>query len=61
LKTTNYHHLDISGHDGMDEQDVAWRNGYSADEGFGCWANVADFCSICPNPILGLSMINMDC
>jgi hypothetical protein len=35
LKTINYHHLDISGHDGMDEQDVGWRNGYGADEDFG--------------------------
>jgi hypothetical protein len=22
FRTTNYHHLDISGHDGMDEQDI---------------------------------------
>jgi hypothetical protein len=28
LRTINYHHLDISGHDGMDEQDVGWRNGW---------------------------------
>jgi hypothetical protein len=27
-RTINYHHLDISGHDGMDEQDVGWRNGW---------------------------------
>jgi hypothetical protein len=29
FKTINYHHLDISGHDGMDEQDIGWRNGRS--------------------------------
>ena len=34
LGTINYHHLDISGHDGMDEQDIGWRNGW-ADEDFG--------------------------
>jgi hypothetical protein len=43
----NNHHLDISGHDGMDEQDIGWRNGW-------CWCGfwlgssanvVADFCS----------------
>jgi hypothetical protein len=28
FKTINYHRLDISGHDGMDEQDVGWRNGW---------------------------------
>jgi hypothetical protein len=29
FKTIKYHHLDISGHDGMDEQDVVgWRNGW---------------------------------
>jgi hypothetical protein len=28
LRTINYHHLDISGHDGMDEQDIGWRNGW---------------------------------
>jgi hypothetical protein len=27
-RTINYHHLDISGHDGMDEQDIGWRNGW---------------------------------
>jgi hypothetical protein len=27
IRTINYHHLDISGHDGMDEQDIGWRNG----------------------------------
>jgi hypothetical protein len=28
FRTTNYHHLVISGHDGMDEQDIiGWRNG----------------------------------
>jgi hypothetical protein len=27
FRTINYHHLDISGHDGMDEQDIGWRNG----------------------------------
>jgi hypothetical protein len=26
--TINNHHLDISGHDGMDEQDIGWRNGW---------------------------------
>ena len=25
FRTINYHHLDISGHDGMDEQDIGWR------------------------------------
>jgi hypothetical protein len=34
LKTINYHHLDISGHDGMDEQDVGWRNVADVDEDF---------------------------
>ena len=34
FRTINYHHLDISGHDGMDEQDIGWRNGW-ADEDFG--------------------------
>jgi hypothetical protein len=29
-RTINYHHLDISGHDGMDVQDIGWRNGW-------CW------------------------
>jgi hypothetical protein len=28
FSTINYHHLDISGHDGMDEQDIGWRNGW---------------------------------
>jgi hypothetical protein len=28
FRTTNYHHLDISGHDVMDEQDINWRNGW---------------------------------
>jgi hypothetical protein len=27
-RTINYHHLEISGHDGMDEQDIGWRNGW---------------------------------
>jgi hypothetical protein len=27
FRTTNYHYLDISGHDGMDKQDIGWRNG----------------------------------
>jgi hypothetical protein len=27
-RTINYQHLDISGHDGMDEQDIGWRNGW---------------------------------
>jgi hypothetical protein len=26
FRTINYHHLDISGHDGMDEQDVGLTN-----------------------------------
>jgi hypothetical protein len=26
FRTINYLHLDISGHDGMDEQDIGWRN-----------------------------------
>ena len=30
FRTINYHHQDISGHDGMDEQDIGWRNGW-------CW------------------------
>jgi hypothetical protein len=30
LWTINYHHLDIPRHDGMDEQDIGWRNGQ-------CW------------------------
>jgi hypothetical protein len=28
FRTINYHHMDISGHDGMDEQDIGWRNGW---------------------------------
>jgi hypothetical protein len=28
FRTINYRHLDISGHDGMDEQDIGWRNGW---------------------------------
>jgi hypothetical protein len=28
FRTINYHHLNISGHDGMDEQDIGWRNGW---------------------------------
>jgi hypothetical protein len=28
FRSINYHHLDISGHDGMDEQDIGWRNGW---------------------------------
>jgi hypothetical protein len=28
FRTINYHHLDISAHDGMDEQDIGWRNGW---------------------------------
>jgi hypothetical protein len=28
FRIINYHHLDISGHDGMDEQDIGWRNGW---------------------------------
>jgi hypothetical protein len=28
FRTINCHHLNISGHDGMDEQDVGWRNGW---------------------------------
>jgi hypothetical protein len=27
-RTINYHHLNISRHDGMDEQDIGWRNGW---------------------------------
>jgi hypothetical protein len=37
LKTINYHHLDISGHDGMDEQDVGWRNVACVDEVLEVW------------------------
>ena len=28
FRTINYHHLDISGQDGMDEQDIGLRNGW---------------------------------
>jgi hypothetical protein len=28
FRTINHHCQDISGHDGMDEQDVGWRNGW---------------------------------
>jgi hypothetical protein len=28
FRTINYHHLDISRHDGMDDQDIGWRNGW---------------------------------
>jgi hypothetical protein len=28
FRTINYHHLDISVHDGMDEQDIGWRDGW---------------------------------
>jgi hypothetical protein len=28
FKTINYHCLDVSGHDGMDDQDIGWRNGW---------------------------------
>jgi hypothetical protein len=28
FSTINYDHLDISGQDGMDEQDIGWRNGW---------------------------------
>jgi hypothetical protein len=28
FRTINYHPLDISGHDGLDEQDIGWRNGW---------------------------------
>jgi hypothetical protein len=28
FRTINYHHQDTSGHDGMDEQDIGWRNGW---------------------------------
>jgi hypothetical protein len=28
FRTINYHHLDLSGHDGVDEQDIGWRIGY---------------------------------
>jgi hypothetical protein len=28
FRIINYHHLDISGHDGMDEQVIGWRNGW---------------------------------
>jgi hypothetical protein len=28
FRTINYHHLDVSGHDGLDEQDIGWRNGW---------------------------------
>jgi hypothetical protein len=35
FRTINYLHLDISGHDGMDEQDIGWRTAAGADEDFG--------------------------
>jgi hypothetical protein len=28
FRTINYHHLDISGQDGMDEQNIGWKNGW---------------------------------
>ena len=28
FRTINNHHLDLSGHDGMDKQDIGWRNGW---------------------------------
>jgi hypothetical protein len=28
FRTIHYHPLDISGHVGMDEQDIGWRNGW---------------------------------
>jgi hypothetical protein len=28
FRTIHYHPLDISGHDGIDEQDIGWRNGW---------------------------------
>jgi hypothetical protein len=28
FRSINYHHLDISGGDGIDEQDIGWRNGW---------------------------------
>jgi hypothetical protein len=28
FRTIHYHLLDISGHGGMDEQDIGWRNGW---------------------------------
>jgi hypothetical protein len=34
FRTINYPHLDISGHDGMDEQDIGWKMA-GADEDFG--------------------------
>jgi hypothetical protein len=41
---SNCHHLDMSGHDGMDEQDVGWRKGWCCEDfGLRSWANVADF------------------
>jgi hypothetical protein len=33
FRTINYHHLpDISRHDGMDEQDIGWRNGWAYED-----------------------------
>jgi hypothetical protein len=32
FRTINYHHLDISGHDGMDEHDIGWRNGWAGED-----------------------------
>jgi hypothetical protein len=28
FRTIDYHHLNISRHDGMDEQDVGWKDGW---------------------------------
>jgi hypothetical protein len=50
FRTINYHHLDISGHDGMDEQDVGLRNVWCwCGKLLSSWRIVADFSSNC-NP-----------
>jgi hypothetical protein len=57
FKTINYHHLDISGHDGMDEQDVGWRNEAGADEDFDLEVEKSLLVFIQAPTLLGLSMI----
>jgi hypothetical protein len=59
FRTINYHHLDISGHDGMDEQDVGWRNVAGADEDFGLDSGQMWLIFVQAPTLLGLSMINM--
>jgi hypothetical protein len=35
FRTINYHHLDKSEQDGMDEQDIGWKMADGADEDYG--------------------------